>query len=100
MPGQDLDQAIASAEGMAARLRAVGTAAQELAAAVKRPAKDLQALAASLRRAQGLTPAQAVRYLSAATESKRRFEEEKVILEKLIQALGQKITGLKHPTVP
>jgi len=100
MPGQDLNQAIASAEGMAGKLRAVGTAAKDLASAVKKPQKDLLALAVSLRRAQGLTPAQAVRYLTAATESKRRFEEEKTRLEKLIQALGQKIESLKHPTAP
>ncbi len=100
MPGQDLNQAIASAEGMAVKLHAVGTAAKELASAVKKPEKELQVLAASLRRAQGLTPAQAVRYLSAATESKRRFEEEKTRLEKLIQALAQKIASLKHPTAP
>lgn len=100
MPGEDLDQAIASAEGMAAKLRAVAAAANQLADAVKKPERDLGALAASLRRAQGLPPAQALRHLNAARESKRRFEEEKPKVEKLVQALAQKIASLQHPTAP
>ena len=100
MPQQNLDEAIASAEGMAAKLRAVAAAARELADALRRPEKDLETLAASLRRARALTPGEAARHLTAATESKRRFEEAKPNVERLVQALGQKIAGLQRPTAP
>jgi len=100
MPGQDLHRAIASAEGMAAKFRAVGAAAKELAGAVKKPEQDLETLAASLRKAQGLHPSEAARHLRAAAESKRRFEAEKSKIEKLVRALGQKISSLQHPAEP
>jgi hypothetical protein len=98
MPGQDLDHAIVNAEGTAEKLRAVGAVAKELAAAVKKPEQELEALAAHLRKAQGRSPVEAARYLQAATESKRRFEEEKAKVEKLIRSLGEKLQSLQKPT--
>ena len=100
MTEQDVRRAIVNAEGMAAKLRAVEVAAKELASSTQKPQEHLESLASSLRKAQGLPPAEATKHLKAATDAKRRFEAEKSKVEKLVRKLWERITALQHPTEP